>query len=236
MNLLFIDVETTGFPKNSAVIEIACIPVIDGIKQKHFHSYIKPHPGAYIDPKAMEVNKIDVNLFHTFPEANIVLQNLIAFIDSFECPFTIAGHNAPFDRDKVHALFSRNAMYGDYITRFSSKTVCTMEMAKRLIKEKSVKYSLKDLCARYSIKLDSAHSALPDIQATVDLYDILKTLEMAPTRANDNLSYPEKKKKYFDSKYIQINPDGTIYMTTFTMNDPVAIKFIFSELWALYAD
>lgn len=236
MSLLFIDLETTGFSKNAAVIEIACIPVINGIKQNHFHSYVRPHVNATIDPKALEVNKIDKNLFHTFPEASTVLDNLVNFVDSFECPFTISGHNSSFDRDKLHTFFSRHARYGDYVTRFSSKTVCTMEMAKRLIKEKSVKYSLKDLCARYSISLENAHSALPDIQATVDLYDVLKTLEMAPTKPNEELPYGAKKRKYFDSKYIQINPDGTVYMTTHTMNDPVAIKFIFSELYSLYVN
>ena len=129
MNILWIDVETTGLGSNAAVIEIAAIPMIDGEIKPHFHSMIRPHDGATLDAKAFEVTKIDINEIWTYPDAKEVLNDFIKWIDSHETVFNLGGHNIKFDRDHLFKLFCRNAEYGSFITRFNHNDVDTLRIS-----------------------------------------------------------------------------------------------------------
>lgn len=235
-SLLFIDVETTGFGDNAAVVEIALIPVINGERHEPFVSYIRPHEGATISPDALRINKIDPKALSTFPEAKEVIKRIIAFIDKHETVFVLAGHNASFDKRMFYKLFCRHGHYSDYTVRFSPDDLCTLRLAKKVLTDKRKKpngFKLGDLCEYFEIKLENAHSALPDIEATIDLYEKLVILAEPPKRAVQNLTYQQQRTKYMAIDYCTINPEGDCYLHHKAMKDPEAMRFILNELWRI---
>ena len=60
MNKLWIDIESTGLGNNAAIIEIAAIPMVDGQELEPFHSMVRPHDGATLDPDAFKITGIDI--------------------------------------------------------------------------------------------------------------------------------------------------------------------------------
>ncbi len=238
MNWLFVDVETTGLTDNSAIIEIALIPVIDGEIKPHFHSYVKPHEGASISLEALQVNKIDPKALETFPEPKEVIQKIITFIDSHECMFSLAGHNTAFDKKFLYRFFCRQGEYSAYLTRIRPTHKCTMELARAVFKHARKKpegFSLGKLCKYFGIPLENAHTAHADIAATVQLYQAL-TAMMPEVEEVQSMTYEQKKRKFLDRSYIQINEHGDIYIDGRATKNKEALKFILGEIWELYAE
>lgn len=237
-NLLFIDLETTGLSNNSAVIEIAAIAYIDGERKHHFQSYIRPHDGATLDPEAFKINKIDIKKIWEFPGAKTVIQDFLGYVDSFECIFSIAGHNVQFDCSRLFKLFCRNGEYGSYINRFKPSNTCTFKLSKEVFKGKKNKpngFSLAELCKYYKIELENAHSALPDIQATIDVYEhLLPSISITQAEQVKFSNYQEMRRRYMDMRYVQINPEGDVFLTREALNNDVIRRFIFTELDSIF--
>jgi DNA polymerase-3 subunit epsilon len=234
-NLMWIDVETTGLGPNCAVIEVALVPYIDGEIKPHFKSYIRPHEGAKLEPKAFEINKIDINSIWEFPSAEEIIKEIIEFVDSYQCVFSLSGHNVAFDAENLYKLFCRNGEYGAYINRFRPGGVCTLSLCKRVFKGKRNspnKFGLSSLCKFFDIELLNAHSALCDVLATIKVYEkILPYLSIVQIEKIKNLDYQSMKRKYMDDgRYVQRNPDGTTYFSAEAMTNDVIRNFIFSEL------
>lgn len=235
MNYLFIDVETTALCHNAAVIEIAAIPYVNGEALPHFHSMIQPHTGATLDPKSFEITKIDVKEIWDYPEAKDVLNELIKWIDSHETTFSLSGHNISFDRNHLFRLFCRNGEYGSFITRFNNDDYCTLRFCREIFKGKRNKptdFKLASVCEFFKIETGIRHRALQDITNTIKVFEELqklkpKTIEVKKT---ENLTYQEKKFKYMQMKYIQMNPEGDIFITTDALNDKDASEFILNFL------
>lgn len=237
---LWIDLETSGLGDNAAVLEIAAIAVIDGEKKHHFQSYIRPHENATLDPKAFEVNKININDIWSFPDANMVINTFLDYVDSFERTFTLSGHNVAFDIKKLFKFFCRNGSYSEYLTRFRPGGIDTLTLSKKAFKNsrnKPTGFSLEKLCQHFEINLDNAHSALPDITATIQIYNELssKNPSVEVTKI-EKMPYREKRRKYMDSKYIQLNPDGDIFITSEATSSPQIIEFILTELYDIYGE
>jgi DNA polymerase III epsilon subunit-like protein len=239
-NLLFIDVESSGLGSNAALLEIALIPYIDGEIKPHFQSYIKPHEGATLDPKAFEVNRINVNDIWSFPDANEVIKRILEFIDSHQCVFALSAHNLPFDRKMLNTFFNRHGHYTSFYNRFKPGGVDTLAMAKKVFKGKRKKpdgFSLEKLCKFYEIELVNSHSALPDIQATIEVYEkLLSNLTVIQTQSTPILPYQEMKRKYIDARYVQFNPDGDIWLSAEATQNETIRRFIFTHIDELYGD
>lgn len=235
MNILWIDVETTGLGSNAAVIEIAAIPMVDGEIKPHFHSMIRPHKGATIDLKAFEVTKIDVNEIWDYPEAKDVLNEFISWIDSHETIFNLGGHNVGFDRNNLFKLFCRNAQYGSFITRFSHNDVDTLSLSREIFKgkkDKPVDFKLESICRYFGTEDRVYHRALGDIQNTIEIFKELEKLRLKKIpNTEESLNYQEKMRKFMDMKYIQMNPEGDIFITKEALLNQEAIKFILNFLW-----
>ena len=77
MNRVWVDVETTGLdPQKAAIIQIAAIRQ-DG---QEFASYVKPHPDADIQEKALQTNQMTREQLATLPEAVLVADQFLAFL------------------------------------------------------------------------------------------------------------------------------------------------------------
>jgi DNA polymerase III epsilon subunit-like protein len=238
-SLLFIDIESTSLGPNAAVIEIALIPYIDGEIKPHYQSYIRPHDRCTMDARAFEINKIDPSKLMEFPDAKTVIKEILDFVDSYECVFSLSGHNLSFDSKKFYNFFCRNAEYSSYINRFRCGGVCTLLLAKNVFKGKRNKpegFSLEKLCKFFEIELLNSHSALPDIEATIKLYEhLLPKIPPIQNQEIAKLSYQEMKRKYMnDLRYIQRDPDGGTYFSAEAMTNDVIRGFLFTELYAFY--
>jgi hypothetical protein len=232
---LFIDVETTGLGSNAAVIELAAIPYMDGEVKPHFHSMIRPHEKATLDPKAFEITGINIKEIWDYPEAKDVLNEFIKWIDSHETIFNLAGHNVGFDRNHLFKLFCRNAEYGSFITRFNHNDIDTLRISREVFKgkrNKPVDFKLESLCRYFETETRVHHRALGDIQSTIDVFKELEKLKTKQiTKSEEKLTYHQKMVKYMDMKYIQMNPEGDVFITKEALSDQIAIKFILNFLW-----
>lgn len=221
-------------PDTNGIVEIAMIPIINGVKREPFVSKLRPFNGAIYDPKALEVNKLTFNEINSYPEEKEVLTSLIKWIESHNTIFNLLGQNISFDRKFLKALFSRYGLMTDYLAHIDPLEICTLEMAKKL-KVKSLSYKLVDLCKYFNIKLENAHTALADIEATWQLYEHLKA--MIPSEIvmeSTPLTYQEKRRKYLDSSYVTFNPELDIFITRKMCKDPAAIRFIAEEIYRRY--
>ena len=240
-NKLFIDVETTSLDtKKGAIIQIACIPIVDMEEKKPFVSFIKPHVDAKVELKSLQISNITENRFYTFPSQKDVLDKLIEYISSFDTGFTLAGHNVQFDKDFLFNMYCRNGKRNDFLNVFRPNNLCTLEMARARKKDIKSKMNLGALCKYFKIPLDKAHDALEDIKSTILLYDVLSGIETESERMinfyDKELSYVDLKQKYMQPKYIQLSSNGDMYMTADAVKNNNAFKFIINELWSLYGE
>ena len=57
-NLLFLDSETTGLDANKQdIIQLACIPIINGLEQNSFNEYCQPLDWSTIQDEALAILK-----------------------------------------------------------------------------------------------------------------------------------------------------------------------------------
>jgi len=238
-NILWIDIETTGLGDNSAIIEIAAVPMIDGEIGEHFHSMIKPHDGASLDKTAFEVTNININDIWTYPEPRAVLNDFIKWIDKHEVIFHIGGHNVMFDRNKLFKFFCRYGEYGSFITRFNNTNIDTIRECRSFFKgkkNKPINFKLESVCQYFKTESRIHHRALGDVLSTIDIYKELEKLKEKEVTKEDKLSFVEKRQKYLDMKYIQMNPEGDIFITTEATKDKGAMRFILNHLYEMYVD
>lgn len=239
-SLLFLDCETTHLSADhGAMVELSAIAIINGEFCGQKTIRIKPHEGAKIDPEALKITKFTVDQINSFQDPSIGLREFIEFVDSFECKFRLAGHNIGFDRRFLFKTMCRHGFYSDYISRFRSDYVCTYEMAKKIGKNKLKveNFKLGTLCDALDIQLKNAHSAADDIKATYELYEKLKPMMPKDETIKRNFkTYAQKREYFLDTSFIQLNPEGDIYINAKATRDPEAFQFIINELYDLYCD
>ena len=238
MKIFAIDVETGGFnPKTSALLEIAIIPIIHGEKQEPFVSYIRPFNGAEVSDGALKVNGLTRDQIKDFPSESEVFIKLLKFIDSHEAPLYLLGQNVQFDRDFLNEFFKRNMTHMEFVRRFRPELLCTLELSKKVFdkkRQKPANMKLGTLCEWFSIKLEKAHTALADIEATVELWDCLTAME-GFKEAPVELSYEDKRAKYIQPKYLQINADGGVYISSDATKDKRALEMVLAELHEIFS-
>ncbi len=133
-----VDVETGGFnAKTDALLEIAAVLIrMDSEGRLHrdrtLHYHVEPFPGANIDPKALEFNKIDP--YHPFRFAvseREALQNIFqpvrqALKENHCTRAILVGHNAFFDQGFLNAAAERSSIKRNPFHPFSSFDTATL--------------------------------------------------------------------------------------------------------------
>lgn len=212
MNFLWLDVETTGLnEKKNDIIQLACIPVINGVPQKSFNEFCQPLNWGAIEQEALRIHGITEDQLRTFQTTEQMVDKFINYIQSFGVKFTIAGYNVGFDKRFISAMFGKLKKNSDFHKIFSIDLHCTYKRAQKVktqIPSSSLK--LEALAEVYGIEI-KAHDALSDIEATIKVDEIVSglldednTLYKPDINVNDvkiNVGFPEMAQLHVHSQY-----------------------------------
>ena len=200
MNLCWIDLETTGLDERKHdVIQLACIPVINGVRQKAFNEFCQPSNWDTIEQEALNVHGISREQLATFQSQEQMLNNFIAYVSSFNTRFGIAGHNvAFFDKRFLSTLFKNYNKNNAFFALFNLTVHDTLVRARSLkgvLKTENNK--LETLANHFNIEIQ-AHDALSDISANIDVdRELAKILQEStelykPSIDKNNIEINEK--------------------------------------------
>ena len=158
-----VDVETTGLnPKSEKLIEIGAVKVLNGQVVDTFQSFLKP--GRTLEPRIVALTGITDEMLVGAPEGVQIMPKFKEFCGDLP----LLGHNLSFDYS-----FLKRGMLNEKLT-FEKMGIDTLKIARKYLPELESR-SLGFLCQHFQIT-HTAHRALGDAQATVQLYEILKEL------------------------------------------------------------
>lgn len=211
VNYLWLDGETTGLDNiKNDIIQLACVPVIDGITHStSFNQYCQPINWNEIDNKALQVNNITIAQLKQCQSPHQMVDNLVTYLKQFNTKFTIAGYNVEFDRGFISSLFQKVGRERDFANLFTSDIRDVYKRAKKLKSQlPTPNIKLSTLCDHFGIAIN-AHDALSDILATEKLDKVLsemlgdKDIPVKNTQyvIDDSLSFPEPAQLHCHSRY-----------------------------------
>jgi DNA polymerase III epsilon subunit-like protein len=182
--------------------------------------------GADIQDGALKVNGLTRDQLNQFPDRKLVTQEILKFLDDNGGKFYLRAHNAQFDRDFFYHFLSGQGLHHEYVKRFRPVMQCTYEKAKKVFAKQKAKpenMKLGTLCKWFNIPLDNAHEALSDAKPLVKLWDALDAMEgfKIPTSIETN---------YIQPKYLQINVDGSVYISKEATTNKDALDAVLREI------
>jgi DNA polymerase III subunit epsilon len=164
-----IDLETTGgSAADHAITEIAAVKVRGGEVLATFQTLI--NPGCAIPPSITLLTGITEAMVLPAPRIDSVLPTLLEFIGSDD-PHrgsVIVGHNVRFDVGFLDAALQRSGR-----PRLAHRTVDTVALARRLVRDEVRDCKLGTLASQLRLAHRPCHRALDDVLATVDLLHLL---------------------------------------------------------------
>lgn len=189
MNILFVDVETTGTDsERHAVIELAARLYTDGKFVDAFdHQCFDKRGAKAISLGALKVNNQDLNSLWNKPEENEAVIKFVEFLLKHKNigPILIAGQNVQFDVSFIKALLKKYGVEDlEQITGY--KFIDTFSLGVSLVQagilKKDTKLNLSGLAKALGIDTSGValHTATGDVELTAQVYfkivDILSSL------------------------------------------------------------
>jgi DNA polymerase III epsilon subunit family exonuclease len=171
-NFAFIDIETTGLNlfKNE-IIEIGCVtatPDLEFIEE--FELKIKPEHIETADRVALKVNHYN----STDWESGLALEKALNIFSKKVKDCIMVGHNVSFDAGFLEYAFNKSKIKNSM--HYHKLDTISIAWAKLHNDPNLEHLSLHDMCVRFDIKNEHAHSALSDARATYKLYKKLMSL------------------------------------------------------------
>ncbi|MBC5842733.1 GIY-YIG nuclease family protein [Flavobacterium sp. F-380] len=168
-----LDIETTGGQFNEEGITEIAIYKFDGHEiVDQFISLVNPE--IPIQPFVVKLTGINNAMLVSAPKFFEVAKRIIEITS--DC--IIVAHNASFDYRILRTEFRRLGY------NFEAKTICTVELAKKLIPEQP-SYSLGKLVRALGIPMADRHRASGDAVATVKLFKMLLEKDVEKTIISD---------------------------------------------------
>ncbi len=162
-----LDIETTGgSPSADAITEVGAIKCEGGVVTGTFQTLVRPEEA--ITGFVELLTGITNNMVAEAPPIEEVLPSLWEFLRGT----VLVAHNARFDASFLAAAFARHG----YTVPFR-RTVCTLRLARWLMKGETRDMKLETLSRMIGTASIPCHRAFPDAQATFEIFHRL--LEMA---------------------------------------------------------
>lgn len=198
-----LDIETTGGQFNEEGITEIAIYKFDGLEVvDQFISLVNPE--IPIQPFVVKLTGINNAMLRTAPKFFEVAKRIIEI--TTDC--VIVAHNASFDYRILRTEFRRLGY------DFEMKTLCTVELAKKLIPEQP-SYSLGKLVRALGIPMADRHRASGDAMATVKLFKMLLEKDIEKTIVQDFIKLEIEKglaPKFLDIISQAPNKTGVYYI------------------------
>lgn len=243
MNHLFIDTEFSSFfssdlSKSGELLQLACIPVIDGVRRDSFNEFCRPLTKTWsIEAEKVHGIRRDQALAAQHPSE--MASKLMAFLQQYDCFFTPIGFNCASDESYINRLISDNKSILPYRKAVHYKWSDVLDKVrehKEQIKLKS--YTLSSLKKFFKIE-NKSHDALADAEATMMIYDMMKV--MFPVFSAEQLKYSgmsniEKRAVYLSSSHLMVNHDGSVYIHPEGTKNVEALKVILEEIWSTFIE
>jgi DNA polymerase III epsilon subunit-like protein len=185
-----LDVETTGLESGyHDLVQVAIVPLDDNLNplvgKSPFYMNLCPNNPERADPRAMEVNGLDMDELLACPKDFQVADCLDEWFASLELPMykklIYLTQNAPFDIPYMKNWLGM-AGFDKYFHRRGRDTMFTA-LAKNdeaAWKNQPIPFKyvgLKNLCEVLGVPLDNHHDALADCVATARVYKELLRME-----------------------------------------------------------
>lgn len=156
-----VDIETTGLdPKRDKITEIGAVRVEGGQVRESFHRLV--NPGRKLEERIVSLTGLTDEMLEGAP----YIQDVIGEFLAFETTGCLLGHSILFD----YSFLKRAAVNGK--KEFEKEGIDTLAISRRYLQDLESR-SLPYLCSHFGI-IHQAHRALSDVEATLDLYWILK--------------------------------------------------------------
>ena len=168
-----LDIETTGGQFNEEGITEIAIYKFDGHQiVDQFISLVNPE--IPIQPFVVKLTGINNAMLRSAPKFYEVAKRIIEITD--DC--ILVAHNADFDYRILRTEFRRLGY------DFNTKTLCTVELSKKLLPEQN-SHSLGKLVRALGIPMADRHRASGDAMATVKLFKMLLEKDLEKTIVKD---------------------------------------------------
>jgi DNA polymerase-3 subunit epsilon len=176
-----LDIETTGGQFNEEGITEIAIYKFDGHEiVDQFISLVNPE--IPIQPFVVKLTGINNAMLHSAPKFFEVAKRIIEMTN--DC--VIVAHNADFDYRILRTEFRRLGY------DFNQKTLCTVELSKKLLPEQP-SHSLGKLVRALGIPMADRHRASGDAMATVKLFKMLLDKDLEKEIIKDFIKFKIEK-------------------------------------------
>lgn len=171
-NLAFIDIETTGLNVIlHEIIEIGCVLVGQDLEViEEFEIKIKPEKIQDADPVALRVNHFNEEDW----AGAVSLKDALLKLRDKTKDAIMVGQNVAFDSSFLDYAFTELGIKNEM--HYHKLDTMSLAWAKLHRDETVNRFSLREMCERFDIKNERAHSALSDARATYELYKKLMEL------------------------------------------------------------
>lgn len=174
-NLIFLDLETTGFSVDrNEILDIGALKVENNFPFKilgEFELQVKPTHLETADKESLKIVRFSETAWQNAKDLNIAL----SLLDNFGSGGILVGFNISFDwatLTKAYSSLGRTDPF--YYHRLDIMTVAFT----KLYNQPTLKrFSLGELCKFFQIDRSSHHQALSDIKATYEVFK--KLMDMA---------------------------------------------------------
>lgn len=171
-NFAFIDIETTGLNLlKHEIIEVGCVLTTPDLKViEEFEIKIKPEHIENADPIALKVNHYNEEDWEDAHD----LRDAIKIFSEKVKGCIMVGHNVAFDAGFLEYIFNKMQIVNTM--HYHKLDTVSVAWAKFHNDSDIEHFSLREMCARFNIKNERAHTALSDARATFELYKKLMEL------------------------------------------------------------
>ena len=176
---LWCDVETGGLdPKVNCVHQVAGQIIVKGQMMEEFNLQFQFHPNAVVEQEALAVsnltkNEVESRDMSSLDAYHIFNSILCTHVNKFDRndKFIFCAYNANFDAQFLNEWFNRHGNKyffglchgGAYFDPLNLALLAEMAAGRKLFKPNR---KLGTVAKELGVKLDNAHDALADIQAT----------------------------------------------------------------------